>query len=723
MKYLNRFVSKDTWSYILKLICVSLGVNLVVEILNRGSIVQAFIHVGTNLPIFLYNSLIIFATLMIAILFRRRVYATCILSGIWIILGIANAVLLSNRVTPFSFVDITMLKDAISLLPIYFKFYHLILIIILVPALIIALVFGFKKLPKSKTRVNYIPNAVIIFLMILLSFGFTSLGIKTKLLARNFGNIADAYKDYGFAYCFMNSAINTGINKPSNYSGEVIEAIVAETDDELSITPSITEDEVQDTNTNEKKKKPNIIMLQLESFFDPNLMKNFTYSDNPVKTFTYLEENYPSGFLTVPSIGAGTANTEFEMITGMCLDFFGPGEYPYKTILKSTTCESIPYQLKTLGYSTHAIHNNDGTFYGRNIVFPNLGFNSFTAMEYMQNLEYNPTRWPKDGVLTEEIMKALTSSEDSDYIYTISVQGHGKYPNDRDSYLPLMVESGFSDEKDEVDTTQGDLNAEVLDKYYNSENFITIDGIDDNRKYAFEYYVNQIKEMDEFIKTLINALDEFDEDTVLVMYGDHLPSLGITEDEIDTDNLYQTEYVIWSNFDFDIEGKDLESFQLGAYVLEHLGMDCGYLTKMHQSNQYNFDAYRDKLELLQYDMLYGDQNVYGNINPYAPTDMKMGIDDITIDSVTREGDTLYVHGKNFTEFSYVYVNAKDAESTFISNELLSFDKKNEDKELSIVVSQRGDDHVVLSTSEPFLYSDFIPTETISGTVPQVEPVE
>ena len=72
-------------------------------------------------------------------------------------------------------------------------------------------------------------------------------------------------------------------------------------------------------------------------------------------------KEYSSGYYKVPSVGAGTANTEFETITGMSLHYFGPGEYPYKSILKETTCESVPYVLKNLGYSTHAVHNNEPT--------------------------------------------------------------------------------------------------------------------------------------------------------------------------------------------------------------------------------------------------------------------------------------------------------------------------------------------------------------------------
>ena len=80
----------------------------------------------------------------------------------------------------------------------------------------------------------------------------------------------------------------------------------------------------------------------------------------------------------------------------MSLHYFGPGEYPYKSILKETTCESAPYVLKNLGYTAHAVHNNEANFYGRRSIFPNLGFDTFTSAEYMKDEnQKNPLGWTK----------------------------------------------------------------------------------------------------------------------------------------------------------------------------------------------------------------------------------------------------------------------------------------------------------------------------------------
>ena len=131
---------------------------------------------------------------------------------------------------------------------------------------------------------------------------------------------------------------------------------------------------------------PNILFLQLESFVDPDLFNNIKLSADAIPTFRKLMRNYSSGSLTVPACGAGTANTEFEVMTGLSVKFFGPGEYPFKSVLKEKTGESIAFDLKSMGYSTHAIHNHRALFYNRNEVFNNIGYDTFTSLEYMSDV-------------------------------------------------------------------------------------------------------------------------------------------------------------------------------------------------------------------------------------------------------------------------------------------------------------------------------------------------
>ena len=137
---------------------------------------------------------------------------------------------------------------------------------------------------------------------------------------------------------------------------------------------------------------------------------------------------------------------EFEVLTGMNLRYFGPGEYPYKTIAKYQPMESVATALKEFGYGAHALHNNGGNFYSRADVFKMMGFDSYTSKEFMNILQYTENGWAKDDILTEHIMNALNSTEHQDFVFGISVEGHGDYPEEKVLENPEIEVLGIDEE-------------------------------------------------------------------------------------------------------------------------------------------------------------------------------------------------------------------------------------------------------------------------------------
>ncbi|MBC7960241.1 MAG: LTA synthase family protein, partial [Vallitaleaceae bacterium] len=443
-----------------------------------------------------------------------------------------------------------------------------------------------------------------------------------------------------------------------------------------------------------------------------------------------LKETYSSGYLTVPSIGAGTANTEFEVLTGMNLHYFGAGEYPYKTILQTTTCESIGYNLDALGYHSHAIHHNTGTFYDRNTVFQKLGFDSYSSIEYMNNIEYNPLGWAKDYILTSEILKEINASTARDLIYAISVQPHGKYPNkvvDENQEIQVNVDPNKKPPSDsegedrdffeinleqitteQITTEEGSTEATTteessIDTTDLVESTTEEVALDESYKDGFEYYVNQLHETDEFIGELIAALKKSKEPTIVVIYGDHLPSMSFENEDLDNNNKFQTEYVLWSNYKMEPIKRDLNAYQLSAYVLERIGFDSGIMTKFHQRYVGEAD-YETELEMLQYDMLYGDLNAFGGTNPYIEKPIQMGVFEIKINGVVEKGEVTIVEGENFTPWSVVYVNEEPKETLFIDENTLMVPYEHFITE-SIYVAQVTDNNAILSQSKQWIPID------------------
>lgn len=655
---MKAFFNKYLHNSIALCVVLSFMINFIIEAVSRRSALLCLDYIADSPMTFLYNTFLIFFTFSIAYLVKRRIFVYVMVSIFWLSIGITNGVILSYRTTPFTVTDLALLESVMSIIPNYLNTVQMVLVGAAGLLVVIALVLVFIFMPKHKQKIDYKKSVLGVLLLGLAMYGSTTLAVNQNWVSTYFGNLGYAYRDYGFPYCFVNTWLNTGISTPNGYSEAQIKSIFTEEELEQLTTIPVS--------TGESGRKPNIIMLQLESFFDPTLMESLSFSQDPVPNFRKLKENYSSGFLTVPSIGAGTANTEFEVLSGMRVRFFGPGEYPYKSVLKDKTCESIAYDLKRLGYGTHAIHNHRGAFYGRNKVFPNMGFDSFTSLEYMNNVTKTPKNWAKDRVLTDEILAALESTKSEDLVYTISVQGHGQYPDMRLIQNPKVTMSGIQVESD---------------------------------AYAFEYYVQQIHEMDEFIGNLTEALKNFDEDTVLVMYGDHLPSLNIQDSDLVNKTVYQTQYVIWDNFGLKKEDKNLYSYQLSAEVLNRIDIHEGVLTKYHQQHRED-SMYLSNLKALQYDMLYGKEYIYGGINPFTTTDMKMGVKEIKVERVVEVGKKYYIKGQNFTPFSKISIGDKVLDTIFLGPTVLGLLEEVKPEDVSkMKVSQVEKNNEILSTTE------------------------
>ena len=608
-------------SLLLHALCSAAGYFLI-EAISRHSFVEAWNYMTGKPLVFAYNAGLIFVTSLIAYLFRRRTFWRVLIAIFWLLLGIINGIILANRVTPFTGPDLHLLTDGMAILNKYLPAWGVIIALIVLGLFVLILLALLVRGPKYKRRVKFRYDLLMVVVAVAAFAGITQLALDKRVLSNYFGNIAFAYEDYGYPYCLAVTIFDTGISCPRDYSEKEIQRI-EKTEDNLPATS--------------ESSKPNIIFLQLESFFDPTLVNYLKISEDPIPNFRKLMKEYTSGYYKVPSVGAGTANTEFESISGMSLHYFGPGEYPYKSILKETTCESAPYVLKNLGYTTHAVHNNEANFYGRRSIFPNLGFDTFTSAEYMPEEENkNPLGWTKDEILTDEILKCLDSTEGLDYIYTISTQGHGAYPEEQLIDDPEITVTGAATEA---------------------------------QNNQWEYYCNEIHEMDNFVKELTDALADYPEDVILVMYGDHLPTMGLTVEDLKNKYLFQTQYVMWDNFDMEKKDVNLAAYQMAAEVMDRAGIHEGTIFRYYQARR-NTRNYQVDLETLQYDLLYGERYSYKeNGETFERTKMHMGLYDVSLDSMELVSDTDFTYrlkGTNFTPSSQVKLNGEWVETVYVN---------------------------------------------------------
>jgi len=734
------------------LLIYSFFMNILLEAALRRSFIDAFLVVFKQPLTFTIGFLIVFATFSLMYLFKRRFFIFNLVAILWFIVTFISYYLMCQRTTPFNSSDFRVLKTTFDIITIYFSTFEIILLVLGILLLLSLLVTTFIKCKKAKglfsiTTVIPVVACTITIVSVILNTVFV-------IAADRFDNLPNKYREHGFAFCFLYSIIDNGIDRPQNYNktsfkdhrdktnlavitapfeaetekdnesepvlldkiydmvidgydempeyltldfsreqaDEVIEKIkekyesYEEVSTDLSGITSVDDpDEI--VTVTDGFDKPNIIFLQLESFYDVTNIEGYEYSSAPHPIYSMLKQELPGGFLTVPSIGAGTANTEFEVLTGMDVSFFGIAEYPYLSVLQSNTCESMAYNAKNFGYVTHAIHNHKGTFYDRNKIYPHLGFDTFTSIENMPNIIRNKRNWGKDAMLIDPILKSLDSSGGKDLIFAVSVQPHGRYPSE--GVYNRLLEG--------------------------QEPKIGVSGNEDNPENpGFTYYVNQLNEVDTFIGNLILELSFRNEPTVLVMYGDHLPAFSVQKYwELKEGDCYQTDYMIWNNCDIDFsDAKDLKTFQLGSYVFSKLGIDCGDFNMLNQLYlDADVDDYAHLRHIYQYATLYDNTlkkpSSAVTLPTYEAADTTFGIERTTISGIYTIGDTTYVKGKNFNEFSRIAINGEPINTDVLDGETLATDHSFVSGDFISVV-QLAVNHAILGESEnTYSYSNLM----------------
>lgn len=624
-KIWHKITANPIISNILLWITLALTLTFVLEIFNRLSFFGALKFALLQPHKFLLNTALVMLFTSFMLITKRKFFTFAVTGSPFLIIGTVNAVLLNIKHMPFAASDLILAGEAFELFDKYLNPLQIALIIVGFACLVAGLVLLFKKskqfdFNKKRDLKIFIPIFIVLLVLAVLVTVFDFFPRKTSETP------SELYERNGFLYAFYKSAGPSGVSKPVGHSSNEIDNLV---------------DKLTSSESNILKEKPNIIVMQLESFFDMTWMVNennpntITLSEDPIPNFRKLCDEGASGYLYVPSYGGGTSNVEFEVLTGMNLEHFQIGESPYYTLLnKNVLTDAAPFNFKNLGYTAHAIHNYSALFYERQLAYNNLGFDTFTSVEYMNDIEYNYLSWPKDKVLPREIMSALKSTEGEDFVFTVSVQGHGPYP---ETYPAGEFESN-----------------------------IKVDGTDfgANTQGGLEYYANTIYEMDAMLGELIKQLEEFDEDCILVVYGDHLPAIDFRINWISAPSTYTSKYAIWTNYELDAEDRNLNTYQLMSHVQALLGTSEGILSRYHMEYS-DADDYQERLHSLEYSLT-------NTINTRDDS-ISLSCHPVKIHTVEIQGNTLSVEGENFTPFSKISYKGETVETEFDSDTRITAD--------------------------------------------------
>lgn len=261
-------------------------------------------------------------------------------------------------------------------------------------------------------------------------------------------------------------------------------------------------------------KNTNIIYIMNESFSDPLALNGMEIAKDPIPLTRHLMENNRSGSILSQGYGGGTANIEFEALTGFSMEPMNPQlTTPYTQLLaKVTNFPSIVSYLNEQNYQTTAIHPYNTSMYKRQNVYQSLGFQNFINEDTMKNtekMESNP--YFSDKAAYQEVLDTLEASKGSNFIHLVTMQNHMPYGS-------KYVSSEF-----EVSGTENDQ-------------------ITSN-------YLKDLSYSDQALDNFIKQIDQLAEPTIVIFWGDHLPSVygDVIFNQNSLDKMHETPLLIYSN--------------------------------------------------------------------------------------------------------------------------------------------------------------------------------
>lgn len=635
-------------SYILNTIIISLILTITIEFIRCGSIIKSTSFLN-EYKVFIGNYLIVTSTLSIALWFKRKYFVTSLISTMWIIVSVINRVLTDIRGIPLSFSDIYSISDGLSIIDKYIDTRTLIFIAILM----VIISFVYSILWRFKNKTNKVEK-IISIIIILLSFLIINAMEQKNIFYVTKWNLKESYDNNGLAYSILNSISSSKVSKPDGYSYDNMEKIK----NNITISQSI----------NNKSKYKNIIAIQLESFMDPTLIEGVEYNIDPIKNFRKIANNSISGDINVPTIGGGTVRSEFEFLTGNNLDYMPVGEIPYVSSIGKKKIESIANIMESEDYETTVIHNFQGNFYARDDVFSNLGFSRYIPMEYMQNIDSSKGLYQSDSLIFDNIKEVMEFNNNNKFLYGITVGTHGSYS---------------------LNNLEGEPKVKVIS---NTKNISTenIDKITD--------YVNRLYELDKEIGLFIEYIESLDDESLVVMYSDHIPSIYETQSEDYKKDAYEVPYFIYSTVENEKAKLNLQLYELSTYIFELTGIEGGIMNKFH--NVYKLDEkYQEYMELVQYDLLYGKKYLYNEELPYKKSNLQLGLHEVKLSDYNIENNQLKVTGSAFNDTSKIFINGKMVNTIYINNEELKADISNIKNIKNISVKQIGQNNKQLGSTE------------------------
>ncbi len=250
---------------------------------------------------------------------------------------------------------------------------------------------------------------------------------------------------------------------------------------------------------NSKRSDPrdvNVVLVLGESFADLSGLPGVEASQDPLANYRELARTNTHGKLLVQRVGAGTANVEFEVLTGQSLALFSPQmDTPYSMLVsRQSSFPSFLSAFEKQGFASLALHPYEPNMYHREVVYPILGFDEARFVDDIPRREQlGRNTLTSDSDTFRLLIDSLEGTEEPVFANVVTMQNHFEY-------------SGKYDDP------------------------IAVSGLDTVSREQIEPYLRGLSFADEALASLISELESLEERTLLVYYGDHLPAgLSLTD--------------------------------------------------------------------------------------------------------------------------------------------------------------------------------------------------
>ena len=531
------------------------------------------------------------------LVFNNVFFSVALVSTVFHVASLINRFKIIFRDDPFVPQDVFLGAEAANIMSgTKMKLDITLITLVLIFSLAMLILGIFIKFKKVKLPVKIVGCVAIVGMALLSNtFVYSSREIYDRMPSKSKAYVAGVFNDVGFNYCFLYNMSAYNLEVPDNYSKSAAEKLVKK------YTKSKAAPKV----------RANVIIVMNEAFSDISLDKAFKFSneDDPLKNFKVIEKekNSISGHMVVPNFGGGTANTEFDVMTGMqTLNLNTVPTSSFRLIHRNI--KSIAGVFGNDSYKKYFMHPGDSWFYNRANVYRFLGVEDQTYIAQFKKPEDLKGFLISDKAAGKKMIDLYEKNTDSGkkpvFNYNVTIQNHMPYTSSK--YGGLKVKDVPTDKQ-----------------------------LSPQAKTLLSNYFEGVRDTDKLLKTLTDYFRERQEPVILVFFGDHKPSLGdsylayreagieINENGTIEQAMKSREvpYIIWANnsagnsLDFETsalnlglpEDKTISANYLGAIVLQLMGYDgydpyFDFLNELRKElpiiTRYNFktkNGYTDKL--------------------------------------------------------------------------------------------------------------------------------